>query len=352
MMTEVKKMNSKTHIVLLIGSFLSSPMALALSQFSALPKVAPSPLENQMTRAKVELGKQLFFDPRLSATGNVSCNSCHNLMAGGDDNLSTSIGVKGQTGKRSAPTVWNSGFLSALFWDGRAASLEDQAKGPMTNAIEMGMSSHDLVVSRLKSIPGYIKNFETVFGKKGLTIDNVARAIASFERTLVTVDSPFDRFIKGDKTSLSEPAKNGFKLVQEIGCTSCHQGINFAGPSLPSGQGFYQKFPTFPDGNYEKKYKLEDDLGRYEVTKSDSDKHMWRVPTWRNVALTAPYFHNGSVATLEEAVQVMAKVQLKKELSNDNVREIVAFLESLTGRFPKIDMPRLPETAGRSAIVQ
>lgn len=321
------------------------------AQFSPLPKMAPAPQDNPSSPAKIQLGKQLFFDPRLSATASISCNSCHNLMAGGDDGLRTSVGVKGQSGKRSAPTVWNAGFLSAMFWDGRAASLEDQAKGPMTNPIEMGMASHDIVVARLKAIPGYVKQFEVVFGSRNsVTIDNVVRAIAAFERTLATPDSPFDRFLRGDKKALSAAAERGFKLVQDIGCTTCHQGVNFAGPELPPGLGFLQKFPTFPNEAYETKYKFSDDLGRYEVTKAEADKHMWRVPTWRNVALTAPYFHNGAVPTLDEAVRVMAKVQLNKEVTEDNVKDMVAFLGSLTGQFPKIELPRLPETAGRSSV--
>lgn len=326
--------------------------ATAAKQFEALPKTSPAPAGNPSTPAKVDLGRELFFDPRLSATGSISCNSCHNLMAGGDDNLSTSVGVKGQTGKRSAPTVWNSGMLTALFWDGRAASLEDQAKGPMVNSVEMGMSSHDLVVSRLRDIPGYVKQFKLAFGaNESVTIDNAARAIAAFERTLQTPDSAFDRSLKGDKSALSSAAQRGFKLVQDIGCTSCHQGVNFAGPAVPQGQGFYQKFPTFPDSTYETKYKLSDDLGRYEATKAEADKHMWRVPTWRNVALTAPYLHNGAVPTLDEAVRVMAKTQLNRELPPENVKDIVAFLGSLTGRFPKVELPRLPETAGRSIVL-
>lgn len=335
----------------LCGVSLIATAAAAQAPFAALPKTAPAPRDNPTSLAKVELGKQLFFDPRLSLTGSVSCNSCHNLMAGGDDNLPTSVGVKGQTGKRSAPTVWNSGFLSVLFWDGRAASLEEQAIGPMVNSVEMGMTSHDLVISRIKDVPGYVKEFELVFGgKKAPTIDNAARAIAAFERTLVTSDSAFDRSLKGDKTALPPAAKRGFKLVQDVGCTSCHQGVNFAGPSQPQGTGFFQKFPTFPDAAIVAKYSLSDDLGRYEVTKAEADKNLWRVPTWRNTALTAPYFHNGSVPTLEEAVRVMAKLQLNKTLPDNDVRDIVAFLDSLTGRFPKIDLPRLPETRGRSLV--
>jgi len=321
----------------------------AQSPFGTIPKQAPAPASNPTTTAKVTLGKTLFFDPRLSATGSISCNSCHNVMAGGDDNLSVSFGIKGLTGKRSSPTVWNSGMMSVQFWDGRAASLEDQAKGPMTNPVEMGMSAHDVVISRIRAIPGYLTLFKAAFDdKEPVTIDNAAKAIAAFERTLQTPDSPFDLYLKGDKSKLSAAALRGYNTVQEVGCTSCHQGVNFAGPQLPVGRGFYQKFPLIPGSAYEAKYKLTEDLGRFEETKAEADKSMWRVPTWRNVAVTAPYFHNGSVPTLDEAIRVMAKTQLNKELSDNQVADITAFLESLTGKFPKMDMPRLPETSGKT----
>ncbi|MDH5326417.1 MAG: cytochrome-c peroxidase [Gammaproteobacteria bacterium] len=329
--------------------------ALLTSQawaFEALPKQAPAPKDNPITKAKIELGKQLFFDPRLSKDGTVSCNSCHNVMASGTDNRPVSVGVDAQKGGRSAPTVWNAAFLSTQFWDGRAASLEDQAKGPILNPIEMGMPSADEVVARIKGIPGYVKQFKKVFGGKDpVTYDNLAKAIATFERTLITPDSKFDRYMRGDKKALSKKAKAGMKLVKDIGCTSCHTGPNFSGPkNLKVGEGFFQKFPTFSGSNYDKKYNLMADLGLYSVTNKDSDKNMWRVPTWRNVAVTAPYFHNGSVQSLDEAVKVMAKTQLNKDLTEQQVGEIVAFLNSLTGKFPKITMPRLPDTPNTSLV--
>jgi len=315
-----------------------------------LPERPPVPADNPMSEAKVALGRQLFFDPRLSVDGTVSCNSCHNVMASGTDNRPVSVGVRGQKGGRSAPTVWNAAFLTVQFWDGRAASLEEQAKGPILNPIEMGMPSEEAVIERLKRIPGYVEQFEKVFGKGGLTYDNIAKAIAAYERTLITPNSPVDRYLKGDKGALSPAAQRGMRLVEEVGCTACHFGPNFAGPAGPMGQGFYQRFPTFTDNEYVKKYDLMSDLGRYEVTKDPADKHMWRVPTWRNVALTAPYFHNGKVQTLDEAVRVMAKTQLNKDLTEDQVRDIVAFLEALTGEFPPQEMPRLPETVGYSVV--
>jgi len=317
-----------------------------------LPEKPPIPKDNPMSKAKVELGKQLFFDPRLSKDGTVSCNSCHNVMASGTDNRPVSVGVDAQKGGRSAPTVWNAAFLTTQFWDGRAATLEDQAKGPILNPIEMGMPDPETVVKRIKNVPGYVSQFEEVFGGKDpVTYDNIAKAIAAFERTLITPNSPFDRYVSGDKKALSDSAKRGMELVKSVGCTSCHTGPNFSGPeNLKIGEGFFQKFPTFTDNEYQKKYNLMADMGLASVTKQDSDKNMWRVPTWRNVAVTAPYFHNGSVATLDEAVRVMAKTQLNKDLKDKEVKDIVEFLGSLTGEFPKISMPRLPETVGQSLI--
>ena len=326
---------------------------LAALAFEPLPAKPPVPKDNPITKEKVELGKQLFFDPRLSVDGTVSCNSCHNVMSSGTDNRPVSVGVNAHKGGRSAPTVWNAAFLTAQFWDGRAATLEDQAKGPILNSIEMGMPDKETVVKRLKSIPGYQKQFIAVFGGKDpITYDNVAKAIATYERTLITPNSAFDRYLKGDKSALSKEAKQGMELVEKVGCTSCHNGPNFAGPTnLPVGQGFYQKFPTYTGSEYEKKYNLTSDMGRFEATKKEEDKHMWRVPTWRNVALTAPYFHNGSVKSLDEAVRVMAKTQLNKDLEDNQTKSIVAFLNSLSGEFPRQTMPRIPDMP-KTALIE
>lgn len=309
-----------------------------------LPANPPVPEDNPITAAKVELGKQLFFDPRLSVDGTISCNSCHNVMSGGTDNRAVSVGVSGAKGGRSAPTVWNAAFLTTQFWDGRAATLEDQAKGPILAHVEMGMPSAEEAVNRIKSIPGYVTSFKAVFGEDNpITYDNIAKAIATYERTLITPNSPFDRYMRGEKDAMTEAAVRGMKTVEDVGCTSCHTGPNFAGPAaMKTGEGFFQKFPTY-ESDYNKKYQFTADLGRYNVTKNEADKNVWRVPTWRNVALTAPYFHNGSVATLDEAVRVMAKTQLDQELSEKQVNDIVAFLNSLTGEFPVQTMPQLPD---------
>lgn len=337
--------------------FILSAIVMSISAAhsqEALPEV-PVPADNPMTPEKIELGKQLYFDPRLSSTGTVSCNSCHNVMAGGDDNRSFSAGVKAQLGGRSAPTVWNAAYHSVQFWDGRAPTLEEQAKGPIINPVEMGMKNHQVVIAdRIAKIPGYQKQFKDVFGgKNALTIDNVAKAIAAYERTLVTRGGPFDRFIAGDKKAMSADAQKGYETFRTVGCTTCHSGPNFAGPLLPAGTGFYQKFPTFPNDEIEKKYGFMKDLGRAAETKKDSDKHLFRVPTLRNIALTAPYFHNGQVATLEEAIRVMGKLQLNKDLSKKEVTSIATFLrEGLSGPFPQQTMPRLPETQGMTLIAE
>lgn len=321
--------------------------ALAISLAAQANPLGPVnvPARNSMTPAKIQLGKALFFDPRLSASGTVSCNSCHNVMHNGTDSLATSLGVGAQKGGRNAPTVWNAAYLSVQFWDGRAPSLEEQAKGPLTNPIEMAMPSHDAVLAKIRSIPGYQPLVDKAFGPKAfakLSIDHVADAIASYERTLVTPDSAYDRYMRGDKKAMTSAAVRGMSLVQSVGCTSCHSGVAFAGPALPEGTGFYQKFPVFPS-DYDAKYSLTADSGRFEVTKNEGDRNFWRVPTWRNVARTGPYFHDGSVANLDEAVRVMAQAQLHKTLKSEEVTDIVAFLTALNGEYPKQEMPRLPD---------
>ena len=315
--------------------------------WDALPKTAPSPPDNPSSAAKVELGKMLYFDPRFSADGTISCFSCHNVMEGGDDHRPTSIGIHGQKGGRNAPTVFDAAFLSAQFWDGRVATLEDQAKGPLVNPVEMGMTNLDAVIDRVRAIPGYKPYFEAAFGKGDtVTMDNAARAIAAYERTLITPNSAYDKFVEGDKKALSPSAQRGMALFEQTGCPTCHSGAAFAGPTLASGTGFFMKLPMFPDEALVANYDLAKDEGRYVATHNEADKHLWRVPTLRNLVYTAPYFHNGSVKTLPEAVRVMAKLQLNKSLTDDQVADIVAFLESLTGEFPQQTMPRLPPTPG------
>ncbi len=331
---------------IVIGTIILS-FSLEAAQWETLPEIAPEPKDNPTSKEKVELGKMLFFDPRFSSTGTVSCFSCHNVMEGGDDHRSVSIGVHGNKGGRNAPTVWNSAFHLSQFWDGRAATLEEQAKGPVVNPVEMGMNDLDGALKRLKSIPGYKVYFDNIFGEgESITVDNAAKAVAAYERTLITPNSPYDLYVKGDKKAMNEQQVRGMETFAAKGCAACHSGPAFNGVTKGVTSGVFMKFPTFADNEYVKKYKLIDDLGRYESTKKEADKHMWRVPTLRNVTYTAPYLHNGAVKTLEETVKVMAKSQLNMDLEEKEVEDIVAFLGALTGKFPEQIMPHLPPTPG------
>ena len=338
-------MNSKK----ILGALaLSASASLALAgQWQALPEKAPAPADNPTTEAKVKLGQILFLDPRLSSTGTVSCNSCHNVMLGGEDNRPVAMGVNGQTGGRSAPTVWNAAFNSVQFWDGRAPSLEAQAEGPVTNPIEMGMKNWGDVVNRLKAIPGYAELFRSAFGtSSAISKENAVKAIAAYERTLITPNSAYDKYVNGDKEALNEQQIRGMNKFAEVGCANCHSGPAFNGPEMPVGTGVYMKFPVFENKVFQSKYHLTKDDGRFEVTGKAEDKNTWKVPTLRNVALTAPYFHNGEVKTLDRAVELMAKLQLDKTLTDAEIEDIVAFLNALSGPFPKQSLPELPGTPG------
>jgi len=292
-----------------------------------LPTEVPVPADNPQTAEKVELGKKLYFEPALSKSGNFSCNSCHNLGTAGVDNQQFSIGHKWQRGGRNAPTVFNSGFWSSQFWDGRAPQLEDQAKGPPLNPVEMASMSEATVVARLNEA-GYSPLFESVFGKDSLNYDNMAKAIAAFERTLITPDAPFDLYVQG-KGEISEAAKRGMKKSDDIGCTSCHSG------------------PLFTNNTFQN-FAYGTDEGVKSVSGKEEDDHLFRVPSLRNVAMTAPYFHDGSVKTLHEAVRLMATTELGTELSDTDTADIVEFLKTLTGKAPQVTFPVLPRPAGHA----
>jgi len=324
----------------LVSALMLAGSVSVASAWEALPTAAPEPADNPSSEAKIELGQILYHDPRLSSTGTVSCASCHNTMLGGEDNRPNAMGVHGQTGGRSAPTVWNAAFSKVQFWDGRAATLEDQAAGPVTNPIEMGMKSWDDVVARLKAIDGYQELFESAFGKDSITKENATKAIAAYERTLITPNSPYDKYVKGDESALTAQQIRGMQKFEEVGCTSCHSGPAF------NGEGAFHKFPVADNGYFEAQHHFKKDKGLAEVSKNPADEHLWKVPTLRNIALTAPYFHNGSVKSLESAVEVMAKLQLGKDLSKEETADIVAFLKALTGEFPRQKMPVLPGTHG------
>jgi cytochrome c peroxidase len=334
----------------LLGALLlGGASALSAAEWQTLPDRAPEPADNPTTPAKVALGKMLYHEPRISANGVVSCNSCHNVMGGGDDNRGGSIGVRDQVGGRSAPTVWNSAFNSVQFWDGRAPSLEAQAKGPVTNPGEMGMKNWDEVIARLKAMPGYTEAFAAAFGAGDtVTVDNFAKAVAAYERTLITPNSPYDQYVKGNKAALTDQQVRGMNTFAEVGCVQCHSGAAFNGPQLPEGTGFFMKFPLYQNGVMEARYNFSADNGRFDVTGNEADRHAFKVPTLRNVALTAPYFHNGQVKTLQDAVVVMGKVQLNKDLTDPQISDITAFLNALTGEFPRIEMPRLPTLANQT----
>jgi cytochrome c peroxidase len=279
--------------------------------------------------ALVELGKKLFFDPRLSKSGFISCNSCHNLSMGGTDNLKTSIGHNWNQGPINAPTVLNSSLNIAQFWDGRAKDLQAQAGGPIDNPGEMG-STHALAVEVLQSIPAYAADFKKSFGTDKIAIEQVTKAIAAFEETLVTPNARFDKWLAGDKKALSANEVAGYKLFKDSGCVACHNGPAVGGNS-------YQKMGVVEP------YKASSPAaGRFAVTGKDADRFSFKVPTLRNVELTYPYFHDGAANTLTEAVDTMGRLQLGKKFSDDENAKIVAFLKTLTGDQPNFKLPVLP----------
>lgn len=282
--------------------------------------------------ARVELGKKLFFDPRLSRSGFISCNSCHNLSMGGSDNLKTSIGHKWQMGPINSPTVLNSSLNVAQFWDGRAKSLAEQAGGPIANPKEMAFT-HNLAVDMLRSIPQYIEEFRAVFGTDRFTITEVTEAIAAFEETLVTPNARFDKWLEGDDDAITAQELNGYQLFKNSGCVACHHGQNLGGTSFQK-MGVVEAYTT---DNPEE--------GRIAVTGEDADRFNFKVPTLRNVELTYPYFHDGAADTLTQAVDIMGRIQLGRKFTPEENADIVAFLKTLTGDQPRITMPILPPSS-------
>lgn len=323
----------------LVASLLSIGTLAISVNVSANEPIQPIKAVKPKNADVVELGKMLFFDPRLSKSGFISCNSCHNLSMGGTDNIPTSIGHAWQQGPINAPTVLNSGMNLAQFWDGRAKDLKEQAGGPIANPGEMG-STHKDAVAVLNSIPQYRAHFEKAFGSEGVDIDRVTTAIAAFEETLVTPGSRFDQWLEGDKEALNKQEVDGFKLFKSAGCAGCHNG-----PAV--GGALYQKFGVHHP--YETKSTAE---GRKGVTGKDSDLNVFKVPTLRNIELTYPYFHDGAVDTLEEAVKVMGKVQLDRDFNKKEIDSIVAFLKTLTGEQPNIQVPILPPSTNETPRAQ
>jgi cytochrome c peroxidase len=303
--------------------------------FNPLPHAPPTLAGNPFNTDKVELGKLLFFDPRLSSSGAISCSTCHDLAEGGADKLSKSIGHGGQEGRRNAPTVFNSVFNIALFWDGRARTLRQQARGPIESAVEMN-NTPEALVATLKGIPAYVEKFSKAFPEQEepLNYDNVTKALESFQSTLLTPDSPFDRFLRGEDKAMSELQLRGLRQFIGQGCVTCHRGTNVGGNAF-----FTFGMMIAP----EVRVRPVNDHGRMEVSGRSLHDYTFRVASLRNVARTAPYFHSGIIWDLREAVRIMAKSQLNATLTDNDVEEIVAFLGSLSGTLPQVDQPTLPE---------
>ena len=317
-------------------------LARAQQAFKPIPTTVPPLKDNPITPEKVELGRMLFFDPRLSVSGLLSCNTCHNVGMGGVDGLETSIGHRWQKGPRNAPTVFNAVYNIAQFWDGRAEDLKAQAKGPLQASVEMNATpSH--VEKTVGSMPAYVDLFRRAFpaDQAPVTFDNVAKAIEAFEATLVTPGARFDKFLEGDANALDAKEKEGLRLFMDKGCSACHNGINVG------GQAYY------PFGVVERpgaEILPRDDKGRFAVTKTVSDEYVFRAGPLRNIALTAPYFHSGKVWSLKQAVAIMGTAQLGQSLTDAETDAIAAFLGTLTGEMPKVEYPLLPARTGATPL--
>ena len=277
--------------------------------------ITPIPLDIPVNTQKANLGKELFFDTILSKDNTLSCHSCHILTQGGDDNLQFSVGIDGKVGNINAPTILNSTFNFVQFWNGRAKNLQEQAMGPITNPIEMGHSFEELI-KKLEKTP-YKQKFDSIY-KDGITPFNLTNAIAEYEKTLITPNAPFDKYLNGDENAISNETKQGYELFKTQGCIACHHGVNVGG-------NLYAKFGVISQ-------LQSDSKGRYEVSKNELDEYYFKVPTLRNIELTAPYLHDGRIDNLEDTVKFMAHYQLGKSLTQEDVEKIVLFLKSLTGK--------------------
>jgi cytochrome c peroxidase len=330
-------------LVLIPATYLLSKSAKvqvnsdALKMFAPLPAAMNSP-DNPVTDAKVKLGRILYYDPRLSANQKISCNTCHPLDAYGAEASRVSTGHKNQKGTRNAPTVYNAAGHFVQFWDGRAPTVEEQAKGPITNPVEMAMPSNTAAVEVINSMPEYVALFEKAFPqqKDPITYDNMALAIGAFERGLVT-PSRWDAFLEGNQSALTDTEKSGFNTFAATGCQWCHYGPYVGG-------GAYQKLGVM------KPWPDQSDQGRYQVTKEETDKMVFKVPSLRNITKTGPYFHNGSVATLDQAIRDMAVHQRGETLTDAQVKSIEAWMNSLTGPIPAsyIKPPELPKSSAQT----
>ncbi|MEO8759653.1 MAG: cytochrome c peroxidase [Bacteroidia bacterium] len=306
----------------------------AQGAFKSLPELADKNMQNVITDERVNLGKILYFDTRLSKTGNNSCNSCHNLATYGVDNQATSKGDAGKLGDRNSPTVLNAALHTAQFWDGRAKDVEEQAGMPILNPVEMAIPNEAFLVNRLREIDLYKKLFKDAFPNEKNPINYITlrKSIGAFERTLIT-PSKFDDYLNGDVFALNDEEREGMKIFIETGCTQCHLGATLGG-------NMFQKFGKFADYRTEVHVTKEDE-GKKNVTKDIADKDVFKVPSLRNIEKTGPYFHNGNITNLNEAVKIMAKLQLNKNLSDAEVTSIVVFLKTLTGNLPD-DVKKAP----------
>jgi cytochrome c peroxidase len=307
-------MTDNEHKSVIEHSRLGIPLSMEFTQ--------PIPTNLHFDPQRVALGRMLFDEKRLSADDSIACSNCHVLRAGGVDNLVSSTGINGAQGGINAPTVLNSGYNFVQFWDGRAATLEDQIDGPLMHPKEMG-TNWSQVLEKLNRSAQYLNAFSVIYPDQ-ITVANIKDAIATFERSLVTPNSRFDQYLRGDTAALSARELNGYKLFQSYGCVSCHQGINLGG-------NMYERMGMMADYFGDRGKQTEEDNGRFNVTKKEVDRHYFRVPTLRNIAKTAPYFHDGSVQNLHDAVQFMGRYQLGRTIPKSDTRDIVEFLNTLTG---------------------
>lgn len=301
---------------------LSDPL---VSAAVAAEPIQPIPLKVELDGRKVELGFDLFHDPQLSTNGTVSCATCHLLNQGGTDGLTTSQGMLGSDTGINSPTVYNAGFHQSFNWDGSAATLEEQADGPVSKAQEMGGMSWQEVSARLQKSPEYVAAFRQIYGDD-INGEHIRDALAVFQKSLYTPNAPFDQYLRGDETAISEETKQGYDLFKSYGCVTCHQGMLVGG-------NMYQSLGLFGDYFADRGNVIKSDLGRYNVTGDERDRHVFKVPSLRNIVLTAPYLHDGNAENLDEAIKIMGKYQLGVDIPQGDVDLIMMFLRSLTGEY-------------------
>ena len=283
-------------------------------------ELVPLPTEIEVDNKKAQLGKKLFLDPILSKDKTFSCISCHNLKRNGADSARRTEGIDGKVGYFNVPTVYNAVYNFRQFWDGRAKDLKDQALQPIENPVEMGNTIENALKS-LKAESTYISMFNAIY-EDGITETNLAEVISEFVKTLITPNAPFDKYLRGDKEAISDNAIRGYKLFKNKGCIACHNGINIGG-------NLFNKFGIYEEVN-------DNALGRYSITKKEEDKYVFKVPSLRNIALTAPYMHDGRASSLKEAINLMVKHQLGRRIHGEDLQDIVSFLQTLTGELPEI----------------